>query len=936
MTDRNWNQLRERARRAKGAIPDEELDRLIAAIDESPRTLFALLLDMAALDRTRAQSLVARYRELMATRGADGLAAAGHNLHEHGRALMDAEWVRIAIDRYPENPEGAWGIATAAAWHQPGLLGPAEIAFFDARAEDRPGDGVQMLLLVAGGDAARTDELVRRALEWIERHPVEALDGASLAGRHHDALLRPDLLQVMVRHVEANPEKGWEFLESVAYRAPTLFTAERLDDLASRAACGPKSYFTILHKLAVADADRRKEALDRFVALAPRFPDAAIYAAYYLAHNETELLRQDIVDLTADHFAAEAYKAYEVLSLALHRRPELLQKRHIEAAIANIPHATNWAFGFFRDALKLGPEFTPLCTLALFDALAMEPAHRAFNRAEMVQDILTIAQASHVHTELERTLREPPSVGSRRARAFMAILFRTRSRAHQHVLFEALRFVSRAVTWRDQNRTPLWDFLLFLLDESSDDAVSTAAAEQFLEGSFQLNFLMDRGADHDAFREQFDLRSIPAVPWPASVDFLGHDAELTRLFSVVSTLAKRFRFDLALSPIEDFERRRDRAQRELREIDKRIASTRGRQRENLQARRTMLARKIDEWSDPSRPVDPVESRRLAKRLRDALRAALSSIALRSVTESRRELFRERLKDALGREIDPSKVDWSILPAFLFFGHLGRFPSNRRYLARLIEDRIERRPSEWLWTEPAAAAWKARVAAAQPSIRFDRWRAEFSMEFDYRPDDAAQEKKRRIRHDLQRVRDLMAAMEVPEIEGADFAALREKFERIRVDRPKKATDAALEEIEQDLERVRIVQSTPDSDYEGKIRLQVETDPIQILFMGEYGFASCLSLRGSNVWSAVSNAIDVDKAILWAKEANGNVVGRRLIALTERGVLSYRTYTNRHGLALDDMFSAFVEAYAKHCGTVVTHDRLSPGPLLSDRWYDDGSI
>ena len=139
----------------------------------------------------------------------------------------------------------------------------------------------------------------------------------------------------------------------------------------------------------------------------------------------------------------------------------------------------------------------------------------------------------------------------------------------------------------------------------------------------------------------------------------------------------------------------------------------------------------------------------------------------------------------------------------------------------------------------------------------------------------------------------------------------------------------------LERVRLSEATPDSDFEGTIHLTVETDPFEILFMGEYGFASCLSLRGSNAWSAVSNAIDIDKAIVWAKEPGGNVVGRRLLALTPQGVLVFRTYTNRHGLALDRVFDDFVEQYAAHCGTRITHAGQA-GPLLSDRWYDDGAL
>ena len=57
-------------------------------------------------------------------------------------------------------------------------------------------------------------------------------------------------------------------------------------------------------------------------------------------------------------------------------------------------------------------------------------------------------------------------------------------------------------------------------------------------------------------------------------------------------------------------------------------------------------------------------------------------------------------------------------------------------------------------------------------------------------------------------------------------------------------AILQEISMNLERVRLSEATPDSDFEGRILLTVETDPFEILFMGEYEFASCLSLRGSN--------------------------------------------------------------------------------------------
>jgi hypothetical protein len=288
---------------------------------------------------------------------------------------------------------------------------------------------------------------------------------------------------------------------------------------------------------------------------------------------------------------------------------------------------------------------------------------------------------------------------------------------------------------------------------------------------------------------------------------------------------------------------------------------------------------------------------------------------------------------LGRDVDLDRIEPGVLPAFLYYGRLGRMPNNRKYLARLIQDRIEGRPHDWMRSEPPAAAWGESVKKEWPEVRLDRWRAEFRKEFAYRPEAAAREKQRRIDDDLAQTRALFAQLKIEGLEKAGYPELREKFLEVR---PTVKDPAVAEEIGNNLERIRIaLQQEDESDFEGKITLEIETDPFHVLFMGEYGFASCLSLRGSNVWSAVSNAIDIDKAVVWARDPAGNIVGRRLIALTPKGVVSYRTYTNRHGLSLNGFFTKFLDAYAEHCGTKVTH-RVSPGPLLSDDWYDDGAI
>ncbi|HXX93138.1 MAG TPA: hypothetical protein VEN81_05860, partial [Planctomycetota bacterium] len=374
-----------------------------------------------------------------------------------------------------------------------------------------------------------------------------------------------------------------------------------------------------------------------------------------------------------------------------------------------------------------------------------------------------------------------------------------------------------------------------------------------------------------------------------------------------------------------------------------------------------LRSQIEAWSDPeyaraltggqdpralpaeARALLGREKKDLAKHLRDALRAEAIRIALSAVDRARVELYRNRVREVLGHELDVEKVEPRILPAFLWVQAVHGMPRNGHYLRRLIEDRIAGRPHEWLRTEPAARAWAERAVAAQPGLRLERWRAPFSREIQYRPKDALAEKRRRIKADLSQARRLLEKAGAQGIASESLEELCGRFREIRVPRedppgdpPGPAPDPELlQEISMNLERARMAEETPDSDFEGRITLTVESDPFEILFMGEYGFASCLSLRGSNAWSAVSNAIDVDKTIVWAREPGGNVVGRRLLALMPEGIVMFRTYTNRHGLALDRAFNDFVAAYAEHCGSRVACGG-HPGPLLSDRWYDDGAV
>jgi hypothetical protein len=962
-----WNRLCDIARQNPGAVPDEVVDWAAQRVAENPGSFFFLLLTLAGRDPERRGRLIALFRRLMPAHPGPALRVAGFNLHEYHH-LLDPEWLDTASVLFDQDPEGAWGILESAAMYESHLVLPMHLEAFEPRRAAMPLDYFVTMFSLAAHRPAEAPGLLERTIRNFPEHPDWAVEGAAAAARGEAALLGPELVGAVLRHFEAKPVKAWEFFEGAVRARAEIFDEALLDRLTERTTEGPGTLFAILRHLVEVDPGRAGRLLDRFTELLRRHPERGIDSARYAFQgDDLRLVRPDLVGAICEGFAANAYPAYEILRRLADHRPELIGPPQVDSAIRNIGHATNYAFGFFRELLKLRPEFTGECTLALFECLAQEPVNRAFVRAEEMGSIMAISEAAHIKTGLENALREPPRVGSRRARALMAIMFRQKLRARRHVLLEALRYAAEGVLWRktpgkdSEKFSPMWDFLFFIIDHAADDAVSTAAAERFLEGAFQLRYLCRTGAEHEEFLRKLDLADPPRHPFPPVARHLEEDAELARLHDLVIELGTRFGVEPRLGPLEKFAGRLEAARAERGAIGHALATAEGPRRRGLEERQRNLQRQIDCWTDPgyvrafsdpaaleslspeARALLRREKKDLAKHLRDALRAEAVRIAQSAVDRSRLELYRHRVKDVLGREVDLEKVEPKILPSFLWVQAVGRMPRNGKYLRRLIEDRVSGRPHEWLRTEPPVLEWARRVESAQPGVRLERWRAPYSKEIQYRPKDALAEKRRRIKADLAQARTLLEKAGARGIASEAYEELAARWEELKTGRPEKegeekrapADPALLQEISMNLERARLAHQTPDSDFEGRITLTVESDPFEILFMGEYGFASCLSLRGSNAWSAVSNAIDVDKTIVWAREPGGNVVGRRLLALMPEGVVMFRTYTNRHGLALDRAFDEFVGDYAAHCGTKVAHGG-HPGPLLSDQWYDDGAM
>lgn len=124
----------------------------------------------------------------------------------------------------------------------------------------------------------------------------------------------------------------------------------------------------------------------------------------------------------------------------------------------------------------------------------------------------------------------------------------------------------------------------------------------------------------------------------------------------------------------------------------------------------------------------------------------------------------------------------------------------------------------------------------------------------------------------------------------------------------------------------------------IRIMVAEDPIRVFLMGAH-FETCLDIAsGCNRDAVLSNAYEANKAVLFAVDADGRVITRKLVALNKRsemiGFRLYSHYQGRDRYALDLAIQEYCGRWAAASG-VRLGDEGEPDPLTTLFWYDDHS-
>lgn len=118
----------------------------------------------------------------------------------------------------------------------------------------------------------------------------------------------------------------------------------------------------------------------------------------------------------------------------------------------------------------------------------------------------------------------------------------------------------------------------------------------------------------------------------------------------------------------------------------------------------------------------------------------------------------------------------------------------------------------------------------------------------------------------------------------------------------------------------------------VTVALADDPIDVMRMGA-PFKTCLSPGDFNFFAAVVNAADVNKRVLFARREDGQVHGRCLLALSDRGeVVTYVPYCHEADSGFEDIVAESANEMARRLGTRVS-TAGAIAPLLAKTWYAD---
>lgn len=128
-----------------------------------------------------------------------------------------------------------------------------------------------------------------------------------------------------------------------------------------------------------------------------------------------------------------------------------------------------------------------------------------------------------------------------------------------------------------------------------------------------------------------------------------------------------------------------------------------------------------------------------------------------------------------------------------------------------------------------------------------------------------------------------------------------------------------------------------DVFGRVTLAVESDPLEALKLGTY-VGSCLGLGGGFTHSAAAAVLDINKQVVYARDARGTVLARQLVALAEDDrLVCFSVYPLGVKPELAALFAGYDRRLSQALGLPLHgasgEEDYEIARILSHAWWDD---
>lgn len=128
--------------------------------------------------------------------------------------------------------------------------------------------------------------------------------------------------------------------------------------------------------------------------------------------------------------------------------------------------------------------------------------------------------------------------------------------------------------------------------------------------------------------------------------------------------------------------------------------------------------------------------------------------------------------------------------------------------------------------------------------------------------------------------------------------------------------------------------------GLCDLAIEGDPLEVLRLGSY-FGTCLGVGGSQSYSAAAITLDINKQVVYARNAANRVIARQLLAVSEDDrLICFSVYPEKIDKEIKGLFRDYDMQMAEHLGLDIflgyiesDHQPYEIASIISRNFWDD---